>query len=482
MSIDMASVYAARYRNNPDVLRSAVIGQSPDGRLDPYTALNALKLVNESNSMTMAGLAQQPTSSPSIAAENMAPQRGLAAMMPMGAPVGQVTPPAPAAPAQAAPVMGARSGGLAGLPTPDHDYAAGGIVALAAGGRPSSSDYLKEAFANIPQPTSLSEREAGMTEQRDYVNKLYGADRMTPYLEDIAKERKDIEGNKDRNLGYALLAAAKGIVSDPNMARAVGNTAAAFGAEMQKLDKEDREAKRALRQSEMTLAAAQQARADGKTDKAISLFDKYDTQKQNAQKMLSEVNMKGAEIEKGIEIANIQASVAREGHRIQQQGQNKPGEIERVMAKAAQIRKDEGPEAADAFMQEYREANEAQKGIRYTGPDKSQERAIAIEKLVDADAEGKMLKLKRSNLGMKQDEKSKADVQAIDARLEEIRKEKAKNVPRNVGVSAVTPEAPVGGTRTPTSAAIAALKADPSKRAEFDAYYGPGSAARALGG
>ena len=63
--IDMASVYAERYRRNPDVLRAAVIGQSPDSRLDPYTALNALKLVNESNRMMMAGQAQQPTSSPS---------------------------------------------------------------------------------------------------------------------------------------------------------------------------------------------------------------------------------------------------------------------------------------------------------------------------------------------------------------------------------------------------------------------------------
>jgi Sec-independent protein translocase protein TatA len=122
-----------------------------------------------------------------------------------------------------------------------------------------------------------------MTAQRDYVNKLYGPDRMAPFLEDIAKERKSIEGNKDRNLGYALLAAAQGIVSDSNMARATGKAMGAFGSEMQKLEKEDREAKRALRQSEMTLAAAQQARDDGKTKEAISLFDKYDTQKQNAQ-------------------------------------------------------------------------------------------------------------------------------------------------------------------------------------------------------
>jgi hypothetical protein len=197
--------------------------------------------------------------------------------------------------------------------------------------------------------------------------------------------------------------------------------------------------------------------------------------------MLAEVNMKGAEIEKGVEIANIQAQVQREGHQVQREGQNKPGEIERVMAKAAQIRADQGPEAADEYIQQFREANEAQKGIRYTGPDKSQEKAIAIEKLVEADSEGKMLKLQRSGLVLKKDPESLKKIEAIDTRLEEIRKDKSKNIPKNLGVTAVTPDASVGGGRTPSVDAIAALKADPGKRAEFDAYYGPGSAAKILG-
>ena len=80
MGIDMASVYAARYRKQPDMLRAAVMGQSPDPKLDSYTALNALRLVKEADMMEMAGQAQQPTSAPSLVAQNMAPnpmQQGL---------------------------------------------------------------------------------------------------------------------------------------------------------------------------------------------------------------------------------------------------------------------------------------------------------------------------------------------------------------------------------------------------------------------
>ncbi len=492
MGIDKASILADRYKNNRGQLAAALMGQPvQDQSIDAYSALRAMQLLKESDRMAMAQQARGPSGEqPSLAEAAVAPDQsmGLAGMA--GQPVmAQAQQPQQAPPAMPGPEMQAASGGLASMPMSDDDYAEGGIVAFAAGGRPSSADYLEKAFSNIPQPASLTEREAGMTAQREYVNRLYGPDRMAPFLEDIAKERRELSSNKDRNLGYSLLAAAKAVVDKPSTGKGLASivpglaaAGAAFGSEMQKFEKEERDANRALRQSEMTLAAAQQARNDGKTDKAVSLFDKYDTQRQNAQKLLSEVNMKGADIEAGREKAELAAQVQREANAITRAGQDKPGEIERVMAKAAQIRKEQGPEAADAYMQEFRDANEARAGIRYTGPDKSQERAIAIEKLVDADKEGEFLKLRRSNLVGKKDEKSIQAMADIDARLEKIREAKSKNVPKNVGTTVVAPDTPVGGGRTPNAAAISALKADPGKRAEFDAYYGPGSAARVLGG
>jgi hypothetical protein len=150
--IDMASVYADRYRETPDVLSSAVMGQSPDPKLDPYTALNALKLVNEAERMAMAGQAQQPTSSPSILAENIAPpatSQGLAGMVPMGAPAGQMPQgmPPQGMPPQGMPPQGmpqqtmqAASGGLANMYTPEEDFAEGGIVAF------QSRGYVDPAY------------------------------------------------------------------------------------------------------------------------------------------------------------------------------------------------------------------------------------------------------------------------------------------------------------------------------------------------
>jgi hypothetical protein len=183
--IDMASVYAERYRKNPDVLRAAVIGQSPDSRLDPYTALNALKLVNETNRMMMAGQAQQPTSAPSLVAQNMAPQAGLGAMVPgamgqMGqAPQGmppQGMPPQGPAPAPQgmppqgqAPVMQAASGGLAGLPTPEYEYAKGGIVAFQSGGL-NAIAATDDPYSRINDAVAVTDDPYSRISKKDFDN------------------------------------------------------------------------------------------------------------------------------------------------------------------------------------------------------------------------------------------------------------------------------------------------------------------------
>ena len=99
--IDQASVFADRFRNNRQALQAAVLGQNSG--VDPYTALRALQLLKESDSMQMAQKAQQPTEAPSLLQEAMQPPQ-----MPMGM----------AVPGQQMSQAPQQSGGLEAIPVP----------------------------------------------------------------------------------------------------------------------------------------------------------------------------------------------------------------------------------------------------------------------------------------------------------------------------------------------------------------------------
>jgi hypothetical protein len=115
--IDQASVFADRFRNNRQALQAAVLGQNSG--VDPYTALRALQLLKESDSMQMAQQGQQPTEAPSLLQEAMQPPQ-----MPMGM----------AVPGQQMSQAPQQSGGLEAMPVPEQDFAGGGIIAFAGGG------------------------------------------------------------------------------------------------------------------------------------------------------------------------------------------------------------------------------------------------------------------------------------------------------------------------------------------------------------
>ena len=450
MGIDKASILADRYKDNRGQLAAALMGQPvQDQSIDAYSALRAMQLLKESDRMAMAQQARGPSGEqPSLAEAAVTPDQsmGLAGMM--GQPVMGQQPqqaPMPQQPMQAA------SGGLAGMPMSDDDYHEGGIVAFASGGRPSSADYLEKAFSNIPQPTSLAEREAGMTKQRDYVNTLYGEDRMAPFLEDIAKERRELSGNKDKNLGYALLAAAKAVVDKPSTGKGLASIApglaaagAAFGFEMQKFEKEEREANRALRQSEMTLAAAQQARNDGKTDKAVALFNKYDDQNRDAQKMLADVNLKAADMESGMEKARLTAQVAREGHAVQREGFNRPGEVERELA--IQEKNLGRPFTTEERVAARAQLYEGQYGARYTGLGGDKSGRITGDFQKDLAKQTSMLNLQKQLRNV-----SQAEIEDIDRRIEQERLRLIEEYKAS-GLS-LTGKAPAGGAPTAQQAA-----------------------------
>jgi len=289
MAIDMASVYAAKYRKNPNALRAAVMGQSPDASLDSYTALNALRLIKEADMMAMAGQAQQPTSAPSILAQNLAPPappQGMAGMIPMGAPAGQMPQRAP----MPQPVMQAASGGLAGMYTPEEDYAAGGIVAFDEGGLtvPPGTPYDEDesglypeeltgggtndqralAARNVQQSRAelmgmgdegLSQAEFNRIRQDalDFAKRNAGSDIYEPANRRLKEREEARSKNVSQGQGLALLAAAGAILEGNTLARGASKAFPVFAQQMGEVQRADINEQRSIESMQFSLADAQ---------------------------------------------------------------------------------------------------------------------------------------------------------------------------------------------------------------------------------
>jgi len=333
--IDQASVFAERFKGNPQVLQATVLGQGNIPGLDPYTALNALRLIKESNAAQMAAQAQQPTSSPSIVAENMAPppmQQGLGAMVPnaMGqapqqAPQGQ----APQAPQ--APVMQA-SGGLAGMPVPEEDYAAGGIVAFAGPTRANNSSLVTDDEARVQEAIANEERlanygtdkefwpgtsngeeisstDAGTDDATKKFNSLLGAqitkmqgrkartspdDQETLFEKFLARETKnagpdiyaaeiargaqeETDRGKRRNTGeaMALLTAAGAVLKGRNLSEGASNALPAYASAMNEVDRADQAVKSANAKMQFALKDAQRKERAGNVRAATASMENY---------------------------------------------------------------------------------------------------------------------------------------------------------------------------------------------------------------
>jgi hypothetical protein len=287
--IDKASVFAERFKGNPQILQATVLGQGTDPNLDPYTALRALQLIKESNAMQMAQQAQGPTSAPSLASQAVAPQ-GLAGMLPMGAPAGQM-PQAPQAPQ--APDMQA-SGGLAGLPTSEEEYAAGGIVAFQEGGLnteltvPPGTEYdpnetglyaaepagegdagmQARAFANYEASRkALEDLTSGVTTaeddrktRKDYLDFLRenaGPDIYAPAMGKLDEREAGRAKTSRQGQGLALLAAAGAILEGNTLARGAAKAFPVFAKEMGEVQRADIAEQRSIETMRFALSDAQ---------------------------------------------------------------------------------------------------------------------------------------------------------------------------------------------------------------------------------
>lgn len=213
--------------------------------------------------------------------------------------------------------------GIAGAVTPQmaDQMAGGGVVAFAKGGLQDDLARMRKLGAEEIAPTE-EERMAGIKGTLPGIQAMYGESATAPYLEEIKKERAGLSKMKDQGEGLAFLAASQALLRPGSKSRAVAGAMGAFGTEITKVEKEKREADRALRQSELTLATADQARKDGQIGKAEALYEKGNADKKEAIARELDVRGKVASIEAGRENAQTQAAAT-------MAGVNKPTDLDK---------------------------------------------------------------------------------------------------------------------------------------------------------
>jgi hypothetical protein len=187
----------------------------------------------------------------------------------------------------------------------------GGIVAFAGGG--SYADQAQEAITGLrglsfdtPTPEDY---EKGVSARMPFIEKMYGADTLAPYLAETKAEREKLKGGKDLEeaKGFGALMAAAKMIGAPNIYKGAEGAIEAFGGEVARVKKENKEADRLLRASEIQLATAAQARKEGLTGKAMALQDKAETKEMEAKKLKANVEGDAAKLLGGLAQAEMSA-------------------------------------------------------------------------------------------------------------------------------------------------------------------------------
>jgi hypothetical protein len=238
--------------------------------------------------------------------------------------------------------------------------AGGGVVAFAGGGfnPPDFNPFYTEASSlssELPKAVYTAPTQeqtiAGIRAQRGLVQEMMGEDKLKPFMEELVAQRQQLKEGGERAKGFAALASVQDLLQGRGIA-SIGRGVSKFGSELNRLEKENRDADRMLLASQTQIASAQQARADGQFDKASALFksgeelrakaldSKRDVLGRQAQlqamlggQALTAQSQKYATDEQG----KTSRYVADVGAKTQRDVANKPGETERIMERINNI-------------------------------------------------------------------------------------------------------------------------------------------------
>jgi hypothetical protein len=353
--------------------------------------------------------------------------------------------------------------------------AGGGIVAMAGGGsyRQKTDEALKGLSSLVDEykPQTAEQYQAGVEKQLPFVQKLYGPDVTAGYLEEVKAERANLGKNTDEAKGLGALLAAAEMIGAKNFREGASKSVKAFTGEVARVAKETKEAKDRLRQSEITLATAQQARKEGMVGKATALEDKAESQRLEGLKLKIDAEGKVAQLNSGLASTEMQTAATLKA---QQMAANKETDLARQtnIRYAALI--EEGKPANKKTMAEAASMAASDLG-RYPGAEKldvAREAAAAKSKKEASAAWGDAV-LTDKNL-----RKTYSDLQKADPTGEQAAAFRDRWIAREMGVAPAAAPAPAPQAAAPVAKPSmqafmdAARKANPGvSDADLAAYY-----------
>jgi hypothetical protein len=299
-----------RLKGVPD---DALIGyvETPTGEVPSYLALSELQRRKDMRERYQSQAEPEKSVSDQLISESM-PQ-GLGAMMPTGIPeapqegVGAL-PPQP----EMSPDMMTQAG-VGSLPAGNvgQNYAGGGIVSFAEGGKasyPYTYDYEDyylnptAALSEVPKKLEVGD----VVARQKAAQEGFGVDPQfyANQAKELQADRDALKADKSTAGNMALIQAGLGIMGGTsqhaleNVAKGAMPALESYKADTKSIKEEDR----MLKMADMKLKEAQQAQARGDANSAVKAMDERDN-------IIRTVQMKNAELETQIDIANYKANL-----------------------------------------------------------------------------------------------------------------------------------------------------------------------------
>lgn len=420
--------------------------------------------------------------------------------------------------------------------------ARGGILAF---NGEDGSDVNEDEVAGIGDPTAvlggvpsfipmtLEQRQAAIKAAQEQEAQMRGLSPLTPFIQDIAKQKEALGGRREENKGLVALAAAQALSGAPGLRQGIGQMFGAIGTTAASVNKDLRDSERLIKQSELALTQAEEARKNMQFDKASALVDRSEAAAAAADARKQQADMKRVEIASRERTAKLsreqQAEIAKERNRITLEAAKiqaeRPGEMERTIRALTKTYQDAGMPPADAQLKaaefvlgrsqitnwtllsgDYLAADVAKDPTLKDDPVRlAQARADAGTRAAAnlhgyaqrAETAAGRQDVQLSQLRINAREKAlldpayrEADVVLRNPKASQTDKQEALRrqeavIDRIMGMTPTTPgAAPAAPQRTypaPNDAAVSALKNGLGTREQFDAMFGPGAAAKVLG-